>query len=99
MTGRPTLTDRQHALLAAALALAGEHGYDKVSRRMVGDAVGLSESALSWHWTADEFRAAVMERAVRERNLVVVAQGLVNKHPVALAAPVGVRRAAAGSLV
>lgn len=86
-------------MLDAGLMIALYKGFDKVSRKDVAHVVGLSESLLSQFWTADEFHAALMERAIEERNLKVIAQGIVSEHPLALAAPLDLRRAALDALL
>ncbi len=90
---------RRDDLLNAALRLAETHGYDRVSRRMVADACGCSDALLSHYWTAPGLQAAILGLAVERGNHAVLAQGLSARHPTALAAPEGLRAAAAASLL
>ena len=81
-------------MLDAGLLIAMYKGFDRVSRKDVAHVVGLSESLLSQFWTAEAFHAALMERAIEERNLRVILQGIAAEHPTALTAPEELRRAA-----
>jgi AcrR family transcriptional regulator len=89
---------RRQQLLAVALPLAEQHGFEHVNRTMIGEAAGCSPSLLSQYWTAQELQTAIMEEAVRIGCLPVVAQGLAAKHPVALGASPALRQQAAASL-
>lgn len=91
--------ERKRLLLDAAMPLAEKYGFESVSRSMVADAAGVSESLLSRYWTAVEFHAALMERAIVAENLTVLAQGLALRHQTALDAPLELRQAAASTLV
>ena len=90
---------RRKQLVTAGLDLAISHGFDRVSRDMVAASVGCSPALLSRYWTAPEFQTALMEAAVLAECLAVVSQGLVTRHPVALAAPLGLRTSAAAALI
>jgi len=91
--------ERKRRLLDAAMPLAEQHGFQTVSRAMVAAAAGVSEALLSRYWSAPDFRTAMMERAVATANLTVLAQGLIARHPVAMAAPLGLRHAAAAAII
>ena len=91
--------DRKQQLIDAALPLAERYGFDSVSRTMVAAAARVSESLLSRYWTAPDFQAALLEAAIQRENLTVLAQGLAARHPVAQAAPLELRQAAAASLI
>jgi AcrR family transcriptional regulator len=89
------------ALLDAGLRLAAVIGYDRVSRALAADEVGVHQSTVSYYWPDGiaAYHAGIMERAVAAGDIVVVAQGLVARHPAADAAPVELRRAAAAYLI
>ena len=91
--------ERRERLLDAAMPLAELHTYTGVSRDMVAEAAGVSPSLLSRYYTALEFQTAIMERAVATQNLLVLAQGMVRLHPVAIAAPLELRQAAAAAIL
>ena len=82
-------------LVQAGLPLAEIHGFDKVTREMVALATNTSPGLLSHYWTAPDYQTALMAHAVETEALPVIAQGLALGHPLALAAPEALRRAAA----
>jgi AcrR family transcriptional regulator len=87
-------------ILEAAMPLAERHGYQHVSRAMIAAATGVSETLVSYYWTpADAFHSAILERAASTGNLRVLAQGLIARHPAALAAPRAIRVAAAKAIL
>ena len=86
-------------LLRAGLRVDVRVGLHAVTRALVGDELGCAPSLVAAHWTADEFRSAVVALAVREGCLVVVAQGLAGRYQEALLAPRALREAAAATLV
>ena len=96
---RKNAEDRKRELIAAGMALAEEHGFDRVTRDMVAKATGVSVGLVSWYWNAIEYQTALMDEAVATGGLLIVAQGLAAKHPAALAAPFEMRAAAANLLV
>ena len=86
---------RRSQMVAAALSLAREHGYDRVTSPMVADAVGLSKASVMHRFgTMDEMRRAVMREAVKTGDALVVAQGLAARDDIAVNAPENVRAAA-----
>jgi len=89
-------------LLQHGLTLARAIGYDRVSRSLAAEAAGVSQALVSYYWPSgiEAYHAEIMESAVAAGDLEVVAQGLVAPiHPVAAAAPVELRRAAAALIV
>jgi len=91
--------ERKQRLIDAAMPLAEQHGYRRVSRDMVAEAAEVSPALLSRYWSAPQFHTAIMTRAVETANLRVIGQGLADRHPVALSAPIGLRHAAAARLI
>lgn len=93
------VTNRNRAVLDAALRLAGQRGYRNITRQQVADeaqvAVGSVNNA---YGTMDGLRDAVMAAAVERELLPVIAQGLADRHPSALAAPLSVKDSALASL-
>lgn len=90
---------RKEEIMAAGLALAQSKGYDRITRDEVGRAVGVSGTTIQYHFpTMTQFRRELMRYAVRNRNVAVVAQGLVNQDPRAKAAPEDLKDAAKASL-
>jgi AcrR family transcriptional regulator len=85
---RLTPTDRRAAILAAALTLAAERGLPAITRDGVAAAAGCSPALVSaYFYTVPELRNRVVEQAVACEQLRVLADGLVARHPAAIAAP------------
>lgn len=93
------VTNRNRAVLDAALRLAASRGFRNITRQAVADeakvAVGSVNNA---YGTMDGLRDAVMAAAVERGLADIVAQGLTDKHPCALSAPATLRSAALESL-
>lgn len=86
-------------ILLKAIQLAGRSGFRNVTRQDIATALGIAAGSVSYHFKdMRKLRTAVMQHAVDTRNLSVLAQGLADKHPRALAAPVDLRLQAARSL-
>ena len=91
---------RREELLDAAIPLAERYGYESVSRAMVGEECGVSETLVSYYWRpVAAWHDAIMARAIETGNLTVVGQGLAARHPLALDAPEPLRIEAARALV
>jgi AcrR family transcriptional regulator len=86
--------ERRRQLLDAGVPLAEVYGYRKVTREMVADKVGCSPSLLSKYWTAPEWRNALIIEAIARFNLTIIAQGITDRNPLALAAPSELKMAA-----
>lgn len=91
--------DRRQIILSAALRLAADTGYLRVTRDAVALAVACSPALVS-HWlgTMPQMQRAIMGEALRTRNLRVIAQGLSHGDKRAMNAPAELREAAAASL-
>lgn len=93
------VTNRNRAVLNAAVKLAQSRGYRTITRQQVADeaqvAVGSVNNAFG---TMDGLRDAVMAAAVEQGVAAIVAQGLADRHPAAVNAPEPIRRAAAASI-
>lgn len=91
--------DRREQLLSKGIKLAVRSGYAAISRKQITDAAGVSEGLLSLHFgTMDDFRRALMQYAVDNRNLLVIAQGLVAGDLVAKKAPASLKQEALASI-
>jgi AcrR family transcriptional regulator len=93
------VTNRNRAVLDAALRLAADRGYRNIKRREIAAeaqvALGTVNNAFG---TMDALRDAVMQAAVDRRVHAVVAQGITDRHPSAMAAPASLRGEALESL-
>lgn len=80
--------DRRAAILAAAVKLAESRSYYALTRDDVAHAAGVSAGLVTRYFLAmPELRRQVMAEAVRLEIPAIVAQGIANRCPVALAAP------------
>ena len=99
MKNYPTREAARSALLIAALQEAQSVGYQAIRLEDVAARCGRSVGWACNLMQADELQDAVMRAACEGRVLRVIAQGLATQHPVALALPEDVRRAAGEALV
>ncbi len=91
--------DREDQILQAALDVAEQVGYQRTTREAVAARVGVSPGLISLRFgTVKNFERAIMGAAVAHARTKVIAQGLANNHPRALAAPEALRQAAVLSL-
>ena len=87
---------RAEEIIKAALTLAGEHGYTVVTREQIAEAAKCSSSLVGKYFgEMGEMRSHIMRAAVDYANAEVVLQGLVTKHPLALAASEELKNACA----
>lgn len=90
---------RKPEILAAALSLAHAKGYQNVTRKEIAEAVGISGPSVQYHFgTMQQLRGDLMRYAVKQRDAVVVAQGLTNKDARALSADSDLKNAARATL-
>lgn len=91
---------RKEDLLAAALPLAAERGYTRVTRNDIAQRAGVSGPVIHYHFgTMAQFQRELMRYAVLKENLAVVAQGLAAGDKQAKKAPEVIRRRALDSLL
>jgi AcrR family transcriptional regulator len=91
--------DRKRQILDEALRASDTYGYTNITRQMIADHLQLAPGLVSHYFgTMDDLRHAVMQEAVRHSLLRIVAQGLVNKHPVAMRAPRALKARVAQSM-
>lgn len=92
-TRRPA--DRKVEILDAALALARQYGYQRVTRDAIAAKADCSPAIVSKHFgTMVQLRRAIMSAAVVREDLNVIAQGLAAGDSKARAAKPEVRKAA-----
>lgn len=91
---------RRELILAAALALSGVYGYNKITREQVATAACCADNLISHHFgTMPNFRRDIMREAIRRGNLVVLAQGLAARDPHAQKAPTELKEQALRGLM
>jgi AcrR family transcriptional regulator len=91
--------DRHALILAAALRISRLHGYQKVTRADIALAAECSEALVSSYLgTMVQVRRAVIRAAIKNRDLIVLAQALAAKDSHAQKAPDELKRAAVATL-
>lgn len=91
--------DRNRRILEAAVSLAGEVGYLKITREAVADRAEVATGSVNnAYGTMDGLRDAVMAAAVERGLAAIVAQGLAASHPAARSAPQALKDSALRSL-
>lgn len=91
--------ERRTALLSAALWLAESGNYKTITRDAVADAADVAAGSVNHEFgTIEELRSATVEEAIRVENMKVVAQAIVDSHPLAADLPPDLKRRALDSL-
>ena len=91
---------RKAEILSAALTVAGEVGYQRVSREAIAARADCSPGLVSAYFgTMPALRRAIMSAAIARRDLVVLAQGLAVGDSKARCAPETLKRAAVEALI
>jgi len=68
---------RKENIMQCAMKLAEKHGYTKISSTLIAEAAGISHvSVIKYFGTMQQLRNDIMRKAVKTRNLKIVAQGL-----------------------
>lgn len=85
---RLTPAVRKEEIIAAALRVAAKHGFENVSRAMIAEEADVAPGLVSNYWgTMPQLRRAIMREAVKQEDLVIIAQGLARGHTQAVKAP------------
>jgi AcrR family transcriptional regulator len=91
--------ERKAHILSCAVSLAQLTGYLSLTRDAVAQVAVVSPALITrYFYCTDDLRASVMREAVRLELAGIVAEGLAARCPVAQAAPLALRQAAAASL-
>lgn len=93
----PHMTLRD-SIFNTALHLARTRGVQNVMRGQIAYLLGCSEGVVSYHFkTMCALRDALMTHAIKEKDLALIAQGYVTRHPIVMKAPEALlRRAMSG---
>ncbi len=82
-------------ILNGALTVAQNDGWRAVTRDRVAEEAGVGAGSVNTVFgTIDALRGAVMHEAVQRQILPIIAQGLADRHPIARAAPVELKKRA-----
>jgi AcrR family transcriptional regulator len=91
---------RRNHILQAAITVAVRDGFIQLSRETAAAEAGISPGLITFYYLHTSLlRDAVMQAAVDQRLLGVLAEGIVTRHPVALMASVELQSAALSALV
>ncbi|MEP7187772.1 MAG: helix-turn-helix domain-containing protein, partial [Roseiflexaceae bacterium] len=61
MIDKPTPAERRQAILAAAISVFAQHGFDAATTDDIARAAGLSKGGLYWHFKSkDDILAAIL---------------------------------------
>jgi AcrR family transcriptional regulator len=72
---------RREQIIKAAVAIAERVGYMAVSRRMIGEKLGVSGALIPKHiGTTEELEKAMIQYALAEESIPVIAQLLAMRH-------------------
>lgn len=86
---------RRELILRAAVEVAREHGYLRMTREQIADRAGVSTGLVTWYCGAmDQLRKTVMQHAVADGDLTIIGQGLAGGDPIAKRADTKLKRAA-----
>lgn len=79
---------RRAQILDKALELSKQRGYLAITRDLVATACEVSPALVSHYFAGmDGLRSEIMRAAVKRECLPVIAQGTLNRHPVAMRSP------------
>lgn len=91
--------ERREQLLRTAVGLAAKGDYTALTRAEIAQAAGCSTALVTHYFeTVTQLRRAIIRRAVKDRVLPVIAQGLAKRDPHAKKAPDDLKQAAVKSL-
>lgn len=92
---RLTMDDRKQQILNAGLLVAMKKGYASILRTEVAHRAKCTPPLINVYFkTMDDFRAALMDEAIKQNNLVIIAQGLAIKDKRCMRLPDAVKAAA-----
>lgn len=91
---------RRGELLDAALVLAAQYGFDRISRAQVAEAAGVAPTLLNFYFNdMPNFRHSLVAHAVDKWQVDVVAQAMLAGHPAAQGVPPALRQKVAGRML
>lgn len=90
---------RRKQLLQQAVKLSRLHGYQNVTRQQVAEAAECSTNLITYHLGHQiDLQNEIMHEAISQPDLLVLAQGIVRKDPIALNASERLKNRAIRSL-
>lgn len=86
-------------ILNKAMQLANKQGYKNVTRDGLAAELGVATGTITFHiGNMRKLRRDMIERAIADKNIKVFTEALVDRHPLALAAPASLKALAAKAL-
>jgi len=71
---------RRKEIIKAAISLSKKIGYDKINRILLSKQMGVSEALISYYfWPFDKLKKEVMQEAIDQQILDIIAQGIINR--------------------
>ncbi len=90
---------RKSQILDGGLKAADPKGYRQITQKDIAAECGMSTGSITYHfYNMDNFRKELMEHAIKQKNLIVIGQGIAAQDPLALAAPETLRNNALAAL-
>lgn len=87
--------DRKAQILDAAIAVAVRDSFANMERKAIAREANVTEGLVSYHFgTMKNLRRTVMRHAIKERNLYIIAEGIICRNPYALKVPDDVKKEA-----
>lgn len=97
--GRVSMELRRTAILSAAVSLSRSAPYTRVTNLQIAECAGVSKSLVRRYFPRmEDFHTAIMETAVSDEILEIIATGIASRHPLALRAPAPLRKKALETL-
>ena len=88
------------AMIAAALDLAAEEGYQRVNSSGIAERLGVSSGLVRQYMgSMTQLKRDIMRHAIQREHVAVLAQGLAARDPHAIKAPDALKQRALDSLV
>jgi AcrR family transcriptional regulator len=92
---RHSAEERKNIILNSALALSEQKGFNNFSSLDLAEVCGCNHSLIFHYFgNMEKLREDIMQKAVNDKNLVVIGQGLVDKYPAAINAPENLKQKA-----
>lgn len=92
--------DRKRQIVAAACRIAAKQGFNHVTREAIAESANVSVGLVSHYCGGmDGLRRAVVDEAVRTKNIRLLGQALLVQDPAARRAPADLRKAAIAALL
>lgn len=92
--------EKKELILGVAMDLAREKGLSNLFRTEIVERSGVAAGSVNYCFdTMDGLKLAVMKKAVEDKELSVIAQGLIARDEIALNAPAELKQQALNSMM